>query len=156
MELLLIKQPNGTLAPADEESAEAIASLRVGAPIRAKCSRVRNYPFLQKYMTLVNLAYDMWAETYPEMEYKGVQVKPNKDRFRRDLTILTGHFHAHYNIRGEVRLEAKSISFARMSEEEFSKLYSKTIDVILEKILAGRGMTAEQLRNAVDRVLAYA
>lgn len=54
-----------------------------------------------------------------------------------------------------MRLEAKSISFANMSEEEFEALYSETINVILAKILGGTRMTEEQLRNHVDNVLAY-
>ena len=81
---------------------------------------------------------------------------PDFDRFRKDLIILTGNFTAVYNARGEVRVEAKSISFAGMDEAGFEKLYSKTIDVILGKILAGGRMTEDQLRNHVENVLHYA
>jgi hypothetical protein len=61
-----------------------------------------------------------------------------------------------YNARGEVRVEAKSISFANMSEDEFEALYSDTINVILRKILTSSAMTEDQLRDHVDTVLRYA
>lgn len=155
-DLFVRKLPNGTLAPDDEASAAIVAGWKIGEPIRVEARRVRNYPFLKKWFTLAKLAYDLWSESMPEIEYKGVRVTPSFDRFRKDLTIMCGYYDAHFNALGEPRLVARSISFANMSEDDFGKLYSKTIDVVLQKILAGRSdMSEERLRQAVDRVLMY-
>ncbi len=98
----------------------------------------------------------MWSETVPEVEHKGVRVTPSFDRFRRDVVIMCGYYEAHFNALGEPRLDAKSISFASMDEDEFQGLYSKTIDVVLTKILPRRAdLSAETLRAYVDQVLAY-
>jgi hypothetical protein len=154
-ELIMIRQPGGALVPATDEDAEALRKIKAGAAVRVEVRQIRNYKFLQKWWTLAKYAFDIWAETVEPQEYKGQPVRPSFDRFRKDLIILTGRFDATYNARGEVRLEAKSISFASMSEDDFQTLYSETINVILAKILGGTRMTEDQLRNHVDNVLAY-
>jgi hypothetical protein len=151
----MIRQPGGALVPATDEDAEALRKVKAGAAVRVEVKQIRNYKFLQKWFTLAKYAFDIWSERMPPMEYKGQPVRPSFDRFRKDLIILTGNYDATYNARGEVRLEAKSISFASMGEDDFEKLYSKTIDVILQKLLGGSTMTEEQLRAHVDTVLAY-
>lgn len=154
-ELIMIRQPGGALHPATDEDAEALRKIKAGAAVRVEIKQIRNYKFHRKWFALAKYAFDIWADTIPQMEYKGQPVKPDFDRFRRDLIILSGRFDATYNARGEVRLEAKSISFANMSEEDFERLYSETINVILAKILGGTRMTEDELRNHVDNVLAY-
>lgn len=155
-ELLMIRQPGGALAPATDEDAEALRKIKTGTAVRVEVRQIRNYKFLQKWFTLAKFAFDVWSETIEPQEYKGVQVQPNFDRFRKDLIILTGRFDAVYNARGDVRVEAKSISFANMSEQEFEALYSETINVILSKILNSSTLTEDQLRGHVDNVLHYA
>lgn len=155
-ELTMIRQPGGALVPATDDDAEALRKIKAGNAVRVEVKKIRNYKFLQKWFTLAKFAFDIWSETVPPQEYKGQPVKPSFDRFRKDLIILCGRFDAVYNARGEVRVEAKSISFANMSEEEFEGLYSDTIDVILSKILSDSDMTEETLRNHVETVLHYA
>lgn len=155
-EIICIRQPGGALIPATDEDADALRKIKAGDAVRVDVKRIRNYRFHKKFFALVKYAFDIWSETVPAQEYKGQPVKPDFDRFRRDLIILTGRFDAVYSARGEVRVEAKSIAFANMSEDEFEQLYSDTIDVILNKILAGGRMTEDQLRAHVDNVLRYA
>jgi hypothetical protein len=155
-ELIMVRQPGGVLVPATDEDAEALRKIKAGTAVRVEVKQVRNVKFLRKWFTLARYAFDIWSETIEPQEYKGQPVMPDFDRFRKDLIILTGNFTAVYNARGEVRVEAKSISFAGMDEAGFEKLYSKTIDVILGKILAGGRMTEDQLRNHVENVLHYA
>lgn len=154
-ELVMIRQAGGALVPATDEDAEALRKIKVGSAVRVDVKQVRNYKFLQKYMTLVRYAFDLWSETVPPQEYKGVQVRPEIGRFRKDLTIMSGHYTPVFNARGEMRLEAKSVSFANMGEDEFESVFSATIDVILRKILHGHGMTEAKLREHVDNVLRY-
>ena len=154
-EILLMKTPQGALVPAFEDEAQKLLRFKVGATIRCEISQIRNYQFHKKWFSLVTLAFGVWTETAPQIEYKGVQVEPNFEKFRKDITVLCGYFTPVFNVRGEVRLEAKSISFASMEQQEFEQLYSKTIDVILKKILPEGRYTEAQLRNAVDQVMAY-
>lgn len=81
---------------------------------------------------------------------------PDFDRFRKDVTILAGHFVPVWNVRNELRLEADSIAFGNMDEETFEQLFSKTIDVILTKILPNSGYDEQSLRALADEVVRFA
>jgi hypothetical protein len=43
-------------------------------------------------------------------------VQKNFDQFRKDLTILAGYYESTINLRGEVRLIAKSLNFSAMGQ----------------------------------------
>ena len=155
MEILLTKGPGGALIPLDDDEAAKLARIKTGGVIRADVSQMRNGPFFRKWWVLAKYAFDMWSETMEPVEYKGQPVLPEFQRFRKDLTILAGHYTPVFNARGELRLEAKSIAWANMAEDEFERLYSATIDVILRKILSGTSLTEAQLRSHVDNVLRF-
>lgn len=148
-ELVLQKTPAGALIPADGPSAEFIQRLKVGAGLRGEFKRQRNPKFHRKVFALFQLAFDLWDA--PALEYRGQPVAKSFDRFRRDLTILAGHYEAVTNLKGEIRLEAKSLSFASMDEDEFEQVYRSILTAVWERILKakGYGSAAE-----VDRVVA--
>lgn len=155
MEILLKKLPNGSLIPLDEEGVEYIAKTKVGRILRASITKPHNVLFHRKWFVLARYAFDVWSDVAPQPVYKGQVVRPSFDRFRRDLTILCGYYDVEFGIRGELRMTAKSISFSRMEEDEFEGLYSKTIDVILGKILNRPDITPSKLRAHVEEVLRF-
>lgn len=152
---MLIKSPTGALVPFSEEDAAGLRKIKTGAPVRCEITQVRNPAFHRKFFALIKFLFDIWAERVPRKTYKGVEVQPSIERFRKDLTILAGRYVAHYNIRGEVRLEAESISFASMGQEEFETLYSSVIDVALKKVIDAPDLTPDRVRNLVDQLMAY-
>jgi len=79
-----------------------------------------------------------WKDVVPEKSF---------DRFRKDLIIMSGRYDAVYRVDGSVRIEAKSISFASMNEEEFKELWNATTTVILEKVLTN--YTSDDLKEVV-------
>ena len=155
-EIMLLKAPGGILIPADPPSLDVVNSWPVGQGIRATVRRARNYKFLQKIHCLFKLAYDYFCEHgVGEQVYKGEKVVPSYDRFRHDLVILAGYYTPVFNIRGDLRLEPKSISYAKCSEEEAEKIYSSCIDVALKHVY--KTTTDEKtLRDMVERLLAFA
>lgn len=155
MELILRKQPGGHLSAADDESAEALLKVKVGAFLRCKITRMRKIEWHRRFFKLIGFAYDLWSETVPKMEYRGQEVQPNKTRFRKDLTILAGYYDASVRLNGEVRVEAKSISFDNMGQDEFEALYSASINAILLHVLTKHGLTDEKIRNAVDELMRF-
>ena len=154
-EIHLLKTSSGVLAPASEEDAEKLKRFKVGSVVRGKFAQMRNYLFFRKWWALITFAFDQWSDTAEMPTYKGQRVQPVINRFRKDVTILAGYCHPVADVNGGVHLEADSISFANMEEEDFEKLYSKTIDVVLQKILVGRGYTEEQLRNLIEQTMAF-
>lgn len=139
-----------------EEVAERITRWKTGTVVRADFKEMRNGAFFRKFWSLMQFAFDIWDGTREPQEYKGEPVQANFDRFRKDVTILAGFYEPVYAATGEVRLEAKSLRWDKMSEEEFEQLYSRTIDVILHKVLKNPLITEETLRSCVDRVIQYA
>lgn len=154
-EILLVKTPGGVLAPANEDEIEKLARIKSGATVKCSISEMRNGSFFRKWWLLAKFAYDVWSETAPRATYKGEPVQHSFDRFRKDLVILTGRHRAVFNALGEMRLEADSISWAKMDEEAFSRMYSETINVILGKILNRPDITEERLRNHIDHLMSF-
>lgn len=153
-ELALTKTSSGALIPADQETAEFIAKLKLGAGLRGDFKRMRNPRFHRKGMALFRLAFDAWDA--PKLEYKGQQVAKSFERFRHDLTILAGHYTSTVNLRGEVRLEAKSLSFGSMDDTEFEAVYKDVLTVIWERILAGKGyVSPEAVDNVVEKLSGF-
>ena len=150
-DIVLMKTAN-VLVPHDEAAAEFIQKMKVGALMHADFKKVRNYKFHKKYFALVSFAFDQW-EPRGGLTYQGQAVAKNKERFRKDIAILAGFFESTVNLKGEVRLEAKSISFSQMDEIEFEALYSATIDVILSRILTK--YTRDDLEAVVEQLLRF-
>jgi len=154
MEVLCRRVPGG-FAPESDEEAAKLKKLKAGASVRVTVTQETNARFRRKWWALAKYAFDLWSETMPEMLYRGQEVQRNFERFRKDLTILAGHFHPVWTVKGEMRVEADSLSFARMSDEAFEALYSATINAVLQKILAHTRLTETDLRAHVDRVLEF-
>lgn len=155
MELCLQVLPSGALAPATEEDAEKIKKLEQGSWVRCTVTRIRNYKFLKKWMALAKCAYGIWKEEGRAPEYRGEKVQPRFERFRKDLTIMAGFYDPEFNILGELRLAARSISYAKMTPEEFEELYSATIQAVLEKVINRPDLTPEKMRAWVEQVLHF-
>lgn len=156
MELILEKCIDGSLRPATEEDAAKLRTFKLGQGVRVNVTRARNYKFLQKTMVLFQVAFDYYCEHgISEMTYKGMKVAPSKERFRKDLTILAGHYTATYDIRGNVRLEATSLSYGSCTEEEAQAIYQSVITAALKNVYMG-SMSEGELQDWVDRLLRFA
>jgi hypothetical protein len=148
-ELILTKTPSGTLAPCDPQAAEYISNLKLGAHVKAKCVKARNPKFHRKAFALLNLAFESWEPA--EVTHKGERISKSFDRFRKDITILAGYYDVVVNLRGEVRYDAKSLSFSSMDDDEFGAVYNAILDVVWGKIL--RDAARYKSRDEVDAIV---
>ena len=146
-ELLLAKTPNGALAPVDAPSAEYIGKMRLGAGLRGEFKRARDVQKHRRIWALFNFAFDQWDA--PALEYNSLPVAKSLDRFRRDIIILSGYYEAVTNLRGEVRLEAKSIAFANMGQDDFDALYRAVLNVVWDRILKAKGYDNPEAVDAI-------
>ena len=154
MDLVMLKTPSGALVPGDSEATEALRKIKTGKALRMSATRMRNYEFHKKFFALVNFAYEHWEPgELPDARWRGVQPEKTFDRFRKDLIILAGFYEATYRLDGSVRIEAQSISFGRMDEDDFEALYSKVINVVLKHVL--RNYTREDLDHVVEQILRF-
>lgn len=151
-EIVVTKTASGSLAPADQQSADYIARLKLGEVVKVKATRMRNPGFHKKYFALLNLAFDAWEPA--ENTYRGQTVQKSFEQFRNDLIVLSGHYDTAITLKGETRLTAKSISFSSMGQDEFETLYSATVNVILARILTN--YTRADLDQVIDRLMSFA
>lgn len=156
MKLYLRKMPGGTLVADNDETAAFLQKKKVGAVLSGDFTEPRNYKFLKKTHCLFRCCFEHFTELHDwSQQYRGMKVEPSLEMFRKQLTILAGHYTASYDIRGNVRLEAKSLSYANCSEEEAERIYQDVITAALNHVYKHK-MTEAKLRAMVDDILAFA
>lgn len=150
----------GALIPASEEDADALKKYKVGATINAEVKQMRNGAFFRKWFKLATIAYGLWVELSKMPLFQGIEVQPNFQKFRKDLTIMAGYSHVVVSIKLncnlETRIEAQSLAWGSMSDDDFERLYNATINAVLSKVLNGKGVTEKRLREMCDAVLDFA
>lgn len=150
MKVNLIKQGQ-TLIPASESDLDKLASIKVGRVVEADIKQKRNYKFHKKFFAMLNLGFESFE---PERkEYKGVVAEKNFDRFRKDVIIMAGFYDATYDIQGNLKLDAHSISFGKMSEDEFNNVYNACCNVLLKQVL--HNYTREDLDHVVEQLTRF-
>jgi len=155
MDTVLVKTADGALTPADEHARALVERLKVGQGVRASIRRARNVRFHRKVFALFKLAFDVWEPITP-LEYKGLPVAKDFDRFRKDMTILAGFYKAVYNARSEVRLEAESLSFSSMDEERFEQVFRAVLTVVWQHVLKAAGYATEgEVERVVNELLRF-
>lgn len=156
MEVFLIKRPDGLFELMDDEQQELFKRFKIGSVIRCNFQEMRNGQFFKKWWALATVSFQIWVETVPNIKHKGVEVKPNFERFRKDLTIMAGHYEPTFNIKNELRLDAKSLQWSKMTEATFNELYQDTITTVLQKVIPARNLTPEQLENWANQTMEFA
>jgi len=131
MKVDFIKQPGGVLIPSSEIDVEKMTKFKTGEYYPVDIKLCRNPQFHRKVMAFFTFCMEYWAgEQVMEFGSHSAQF----DRFRYDLTILAGYYIQTTRIDGSVRLEAKSIAFGNMEEEEFRELYTALINAASKHI----------------------
>ncbi len=151
-DIFLVKSLGG-LAPYDADAESFLSDLKSGKPVRAKISLARNVKYHRRFFCMLKCAYD--NHDWPEIETQWGPAKCTYDQFRKYITVKCGYFDMVVTPQGNVRAEAKSISFAKMDQPEFEKLYNDALNFILAEYLAPKGWTAEDMNNAVNQMLSF-
>lgn len=149
---MLVTYRNGSFVPFVEDEAMHFVE---GMDYNCEITNPRNAAFHRKYMALLKIAFDKWEPDEIEVEVRtGVKLKASKnfDRFRKDIAIVTGHYTMAVSIKGEPRAVADSISFAKMNEATFTKLYNRTIDYILKYIVP---VDRDKMEEWVDQIVRF-
>ena len=128
MKIFVYKQ-SGKLVPCTQDDKDKIAKMPSGEPFQIEWKRQRNPKFHRKFMALIQFA---WEHKPERMDNNYQKSKNFDDNFRKDIIKKAGYFTCHTNFKGVKEYNAKSISFEKMSEDDFEELYSACIDVIIE------------------------
>jgi len=129
MKLEFIKQAGGMLIPADDYSAEKLTKLKTGGQYPVEIKQARNPQFHRKVFAFFNFCFQHWSGGH-NFQDESLQF----DQFRKELIIMAGFHNAYYSISSEARLEAKSLSFGSMSQDEFEQCYQALIQAAMSNI----------------------
>ena len=138
---------------ADEASEEWDRGIKIGQTITKIWKKRRQLWRHRKYFALLNIAFDNWTPGKIDSKYGTPQKK--FDRFRKDVAILCGFYTVVVRLDGSTRVEADSISFAKMDEQAFRDLYSKSVDLLIKSVYKKDNMTPERMNKLVDQYLSF-
>ena len=105
--------------PENDSDYEVFKKLRKNVTLSFDVKQERNPQFHKKFFALLNMVFDN-QEIFEDVE-----------QMRRDLTIEAGFYNEYRSFRGEIKREAKSISFAKMDQIEFDGFYDKFADAVI-------------------------
>jgi hypothetical protein len=151
-EMGFFKLPHGVLVPADPETEQRIAKLKVGDVVRGDFKKMRNPANHRRFFALMSIAFEAWE---PTGTVKDGDLPPNKspEVMRKQLIILAGYYDQAWNLDGTLRLEAQSMSFGNLDELEFKELFSAVVQVVIDKILVN--YTHDDVDRVVDEVIGF-
>ena len=95
----------------------------------------RNYMFLKKFMALIKIGHENSKAV--EMPF---------DTYRNYATMKSGYAKTYKTPKG-IFVEAESISFKKMKEEKFQKVYNDVLDFIIKDTQADRKFIEDNLIN---------
>ena len=102
----------------------------------------------------MDFAFDYWEPPESSFNEWGVVPEKNFETFRKEVTKIAGFYVVTHKLNGDVQIEAKSIAWDKMDEDEFEKLYSACVDVILKNVCTQ--FDGKMLDEIVDQALAFA
>ena len=143
MAVFLAAKKLRALYPVDDTGEEVMAKLGQGEIVTVEIKRPRNVRMHRLFWALASLA---WEQT-DHAEY------PTAEDLATHLKLITGHYD-----RREIVFEGKrypvltprSISFAAMSQDDFSAFFDRCCDWILANVIPG--VTREDLRDELERM----
>jgi len=137
------------LAPATEDDAELLKSMKLGETYTFEFKKMRNSQFHRKFFALLKIVLDNMPD-----EIRDQRNIHTMDGFLIDLKLLLGHYDLFVSIEGTPMYVPKSISFSAMGQEEFERFYKRTIDIVISKHTAG--MDGRELERMVSQVVNFA
>lgn len=129
MKIEMIKEAGGVFRPVNDMEQEKTTKFKTGEQYKIDVPLTRIPAFHRKAFAFFNYCFNYWKGTN---EFQS-EIK-QFDTFRKHLTVLAGFYEETYNIHGKLRIEAKSLSFGSMEQEEFEECYSALIRAALKHI----------------------
>lgn len=130
------------LKAADDQAVSVLKRVKIGEVVRCEVSSPRNLAFHRKFWALLTKVWECsgdWSSPYALL----IELKVNVGHVSRATIRQTG----------EIVYVPRSISFAAMSEEQFTEFYEKCLAKLCE--MAG-GIEIEALRDEVISELSRA
>lgn len=140
MKINMEKLPGSRLVAFDDIAEDELNKFKTHEVYEVEIKRGRNPQFHRKVFAFLGFVYHHFNDPN---EHLGKA--KSFDLFRKNLTILAGYYDETYSYDGSVKLEAKSLSYASMSQSDFEELYSALISAAIKTVF--NGSTDQNLYN---------
>ncbi|HDR1206079.1 TPA: DUF1367 family protein [Pasteurella multocida] len=144
----MIKAAGGTFVASDEMYLLELQSFKNGEIYEVEIKRPRNPAFHRKVFAFFKFCFEHWSAENTELEF--LSEAKQFDTFRKNLTVLAGFREVTYTIDGRVRVEAQSLSFGNMKQDEFEQCYKALINAALKHIFNN---TTDE--NTINRLYSF-
>ena len=128
----MMKNAGGVFCPADEMYLPDLQSFKNGEIYEIELKRTRNPAFHRKVFAFFKFCFNHWVADKTEWEH--FDERKQFDTFRKHLTVLAGFYESTYNIKGDLRIEAQSLSYGNMEQAEFESCYKALISAAIKHI----------------------
>ena len=108
---------------------DVIKKIPNGSIVELSLKQQRNYQFHKKVFEFFNYCFDHWKSDREFMDERG-----QFNLFRKNLTVLAGYYDEFYKIDGTVRIEAKSLSYDKMTQDDFESCYHALVNAAMRHI----------------------
>lgn len=135
MKITFIKLHGGILSPINETETERLKRFKNGGAYEVDITLTRSPHFHRKVFAFFQFCFDHWSAEHAGYECSDEHTQ--KEEFRKNLTILAGFYDVVTTIRGETKVRAKSLAYANMDDEEFSRCYSSLINAAIKHVFSG-------------------
>lgn len=129
MKVNMIKQRGGLLIPADDLEEERLTKFKTGEIYPVELRLSRNNAFHGKMFAFFNFCFQYWRS---DKVFANEYVQ--RDDFRKELTKQAGFYDEVWNLKGELKIVAKSLAFEKMEQEEFEACYNAIIQAAMNSI----------------------
>ncbi|MCK3656423.1 hypothetical protein A4G19_13900 [Pasteurellaceae bacterium Macca] len=148
MQIQMIKGADGVFAPAFEMDLPALQGFKTGEMYSVEIKRSRNPQFHRKVFAFFNFCFSHWTAEHSALQFQ--DERSQFETFRKHLTVLAGFYEQTWNIKGEVRIEPKSLAYGNMEQDEFEQCYSALINAALKHVF---GNTTDE--NVISQLYSF-
>jgi len=124
-----IKLAGGMFHPFNDMEQEKTVRFKTGELYTVEVKHTRNYEYHKRVFAFLNFCFEHW-----QCDREFLDVHAQFNRFRNQLTVLAGYRVELYNINGDLRLEAQSISYSSMDQAKFEQFYNALVNAALKYI----------------------
>lgn len=110
---------------------------------------------LTGHHNILDETLSLWLEGLGQRRAEGVVIAKSFEAYRKWAVMTAGFFDEFILPDGTIRREARSISFASMSEDEFRQVYKAVLNVLWLHILNRPFSSPQEAENAAAQLCEY-
>ena len=134
MKVMMVKNAGGMLSPASEIESERLKRFSNGIAyeIDIKGGELRNRGFHGKVFKFMTWCFEYWKAESTQAEFMCEAAQ--FDHFRKELTKFAGYYDWVVDLKGNMVMQVRSLSYESMSQEEFEQLYIAMTNAAIQNI----------------------